>query len=256
MLPIWFPPRTFYTQDLVDDWRGFLDNDEIVGTLFIDLSKAFDSRYRIWVFVGLSLAGLGSICMVTCSVLVLARLDSHFSHLQWSSPGFSIGPLVVYYLMNNLPVEMIKSCEIQLYADDAILYCHGRKADEVRQKLTDSFQTTVQWFRWNRLMVNIKKTHTMFLGRKRRLTELEHLRIEHEGQTLRNEATAKYLEVLIDNKLCWREHIDSVGKKVSRSLGMFRRVNKLLPVKTRKVLFNAIVLSYLDYCSVLCMVQL
>ena len=28
---------------VVDDWRGYLDNDEIVGSLFIDLTKAFDS---------------------------------------------------------------------------------------------------------------------------------------------------------------------------------------------------------------------
>ena len=28
---------------VVDDWRGYLDDDEIVGSLFIDLTKAFDS---------------------------------------------------------------------------------------------------------------------------------------------------------------------------------------------------------------------
>ena len=37
----------YSAQDLVlrvvDDWRGYLDDDEIVGSLFIDLTKAFDS---------------------------------------------------------------------------------------------------------------------------------------------------------------------------------------------------------------------
>ena len=28
---------------VVDDWGGYLDDDEIVGSLFIDLTKAFDS---------------------------------------------------------------------------------------------------------------------------------------------------------------------------------------------------------------------
>ena len=28
---------------VVDDWREYLDDDEIVGSLFIDLTKAFDS---------------------------------------------------------------------------------------------------------------------------------------------------------------------------------------------------------------------
>ena len=66
---------------------------------------------------------------------------------------------------------------------------HGKTVDEVRQKLTVGFQTTNQWFQENRLRVNFKKTktHTMFLGRKRRQRELEHPHIEHDGQPLRNE---------------------------------------------------------------------
>ena len=74
---------------------------------------------------------------------------------------------------------------IQLYADDTIMYCHGKTVDEVKQKLTVGFQTVVQWFQQNQLMVNMKKTHTMFLGRKERHSETEHLCVEHDGQTLK-----------------------------------------------------------------------
>ena len=145
--------------------------------------------------------------------------------------------------MNNLPAE-IMSCETQLYADDTILYCHGKTVDEVRQKLTVAFQTANQWFQENCLRVNFKKTHTMFLGRKRRQCELEEPHIEHDGQPIRNERTAKYLGVLIDDKLNWKQYIDSVAKKVGRNLGILRRVSKHLPMKTRKMLFNAIVLPH------------
>ena len=67
---------------------------------------------------------------------------------------------------------------------------------------------------------------------------------------LRNEQTAKYLGVFLDGKLCWEQHIDSVSKKVSRSLAVLRRVSKHLTLKTRMALYNAVVLPHMDYCSV------
>ena len=67
--------------------------------------------------------------------------------------------------MNDLPA-VVSSRDIQLYADDTIVYCHGKTVDEVKQKLTADFQTVVQWFQWNRLMVNRRPMHSMFLGKK------------------------------------------------------------------------------------------
>ena len=67
--------------------------------------------------------------------------------------------------MNDLPA-VVSSRDIQLYADDTIVYCHGKTVDEVKQKLTADFQTVVQWFQRNRLMVNRRPMHSMFLGKK------------------------------------------------------------------------------------------
>ena len=131
--------------------------------------------------------------------------------------GSILGPLLFIVFMNNLP-STIKTCETQLYADDTILYCHGKTADEVRAKLTEGMQTADHWFQGNCLQVNMKKTHTMFLGGKRKQPELEHIHIIHNGQPLRNELTAKYLGVVIDDKLNWKQHISNVIKKAGRNL--------------------------------------
>ena len=122
--------------------------------------------------------------------------------------GSILGPLLFIIFMNNLPA-VVSSCDIQLpvYADDTIVYSHGKTADEVKQKLTVGFQTVVQWFQQNCLTVNIKKTHVS-------------------------------------------QHIDSVSKKVSRSLAVLRRISKHLTLKTIMVLYNAVVLPHLDYCLV------
>ena len=248
----------FAAHTVVDDWRVSIDNDDIVGSLFIDLSKAFDSIHHQLLLSkldgvgvhGAELAWFQSYLYDRTQCVSIGKARSSFRPISSGVPqGSILGPLLFIVFMNKLPAK-IMSCETQLYADDTILYCHGKTVAEVRQKLTVAFQTANQCFQENCLRVNFKKTHTMFLGRKRRQHELVEPHIEHDGQPIRNEQTAKYLGVLIDDKLNWKQHIDSVAKKVGRNLGILRRVSKHLPMKTRKMLFNAIVLPHLDYCCV------
>ena len=182
---------------VVDDWRGYLDDDEIVGSLFIDLTKAFDSIDHQLMLLKLQNIGVDGIelacfqnylhgCM-QCVAISEAR-----SSLKPISSGVRQGST-----LGPLPA-VVSSCNIQLYADDTIVYCHGKTADEVKQKLTVGFQTVVQWLQQNCLTVNIKKTHSMFLGRKKRCSEIQHLCVKHDGRILRNEQTARYLGVFLD----------------------------------------------------------
>ena len=39
----------------------------------------------------------------------------------------------------------------------------------------------------------------------------------------------KYLGVLLDPYLSWNDHIDYIGRKISATLGMLRKVRKVIP---------------------------
>ena len=57
----------------------------------------------------------------------------------------------------------------------------------------------------------------------------------------------KYLAVLVNETLSWSDHVDYVISKVGKRLGMLQRIKHLLPVNTRKLLINALILPILDY---------
>ena len=59
----------------------------------------------------------------------------------------------------------------------------------------------------------------------------------------------KCLRVTMDERLSWEEYINSVCCVVSSRIGAMKRVKPFLPMRTLKMLYNAIIPPYFDYCS-------
>ena len=54
--------------------------------------------------------------------------------------------------------------------------------------------------------------------------------------------------VNMDERLSWDKHIDSICSKVGAGIGAMRRVKPFVPLATTKMLYNAIIQLYFDYC--------
>ena len=90
----------------------------------------------------------------------------------------------------------------------------------------------------------------MLTRRKRREKKLNEVKVEMRGQLLERSRMVKCLWVLLDIGLTWNDHIEYVRKKCFARLGKLKRWSGVLPSRTKKQVYNALVLPYLDYCSV------
>ena len=63
--------------------------------------------------------------------------------------------------------------------------------------------------------------------------------------------SAKFLGVILDDKLTWKEHVEQLKVKLKRSLGMIRRGKNLLNCHGFKMLYYAQFYSHLNYCIVI-----
>ena len=71
------------------------------------------------------------------------------------------------------------------------------------------------------------------------------------GTILTPVKSAKFLGVILDNKLTWKEHVEQLKVKLKRSLGMIHRGKKLLNCHGLKMLYYAQFYSHLNYCIVI-----
>ena len=82
------------------------------------------------------------------------------------------------------------------------------------------------WLKVNKLSLNIKKTHYMIF-RKRKKDSLN-VKLSIDGELINEVDKTKFLGVLIDNKLTWKQHIAYVSGKIARGIVMIIKARQYL----------------------------
>ena len=61
----------------------------------------------------------------------------------------------------------------------------------------------------------------------------------------------KFLGILIDSHLTWKEHVNNICFKISRVIGVLNRLKSILPLQILVNLYNTMILPYLTYCNII-----
>ena len=104
------------------------------------------------------------------------------------------------------------------------------------------------WFKANKLSLNVKKTNFMIFQNKS--SNYENLEININGSSVPQTNGTKFLGLQIDPHLSWKNHINSLCNKFSKILGIFYRVKSILPCNILMSLYNSLILSALSYCNI------
>ena len=68
------------------------------------------------------------------------------------------------------------------------------------------------------------------------------------GQQLVQSRSTKYLGVIIDDKLSWKDHITYLKSKLSRNCYAIGKLKQYVGISTLKLVYYSLFYSYLQYC--------
>ena len=157
-----------------------------------------------------------------------------------------MGPLLFIIYINDLP-QISRLAKFILYADDANIIITGTSLHEITEELIRITPILVNWVQNNGLALNLKKTNYMLFSRKRVDTSSVQVRID--GTEIGRKHEAKFLGVIIDEKLTWASHIRALRTKMSRYIGVMYKLKKMLPLSVRLQIYQSFVQSHLNFCS-------
>ena len=126
-------------------------------------------------------------------------------------------------------------------------YYSRTKTQLKSQRCIKNYLKIIQnWFQVNSLLINASKTkYVIFHNKKGNISEDWDLSIGEE--CLKRENLVKFLGVIIDEKLTWRDHIDKVISKVSKSLALMRGMKNVLNQEDLKTMYYSFIYPHLTY---------
>ena len=214
-----------------DDWYNGLDLGKLVGVVFIDLKKAFDTVAHDILCRKLEYYGIQQQQLAWFKSYLFNRkqfsrvngVDSPVEGIDVGVPqGSCLGPLLFLIYINDLP-QAVRKSNVSMYADDTSLCHQSSDITQLNEAINSDLAQLERWLKGNKHSLNVMKTHSMLIS-----TKPKHKALENQGESLKlkirdNELEvvqkSKYLGVQIDYTLDWKEHIRTVSSKVSRGVG-------------------------------------
>jgi retron-type reverse transcriptase len=235
--------------------QGF-NHREATGAIFLDVSKAFDTVWHKGLLYKMTGHGLSLPLTQLISSFLRSRKFRIKHQTCRSTPrsieaGVPQGSILAPTLFNIYVADMPTSPGTHLaqYADDTAIIARSRNSDQLGKKLQRAAETVERWFSDWRLAVNPDKSSAV-LFQRRRLTKPDNIIMF--DQDIPWTETAKYLGLLLDERLTWIPHTDQQTAKASAMISslypMFAR-NSRLSVDNKLLLYKTIIRPMMTYAS-------
>ena len=231
-----------------------IENGEYAIGVFLDFSKPFDTIDHKILLDKLDHYGIRG-----CALSWFRSWLSHrFQYATYNGSqsgqqlikcrvpqGSILDPLLFLVYITDLCI-VCKSTEPVLFADDTNLFSSGSNASSLQDGVNNDLAIIAEWLKVNKVSLNIKKTHFMCFSAKNKPSPCISLQID--GEALAEVNKSKFLGVIIDNKLSWKDHISFVCRKVARGIGVIIKARKVLHSESMKWLYYSFIYPYMIYC--------
>ena len=252
--------------ELVDRIRLDIDSGKIPLSVFLDLSKAFDTldhsillqKIKFYGVSGTSLQWFTSYLVNRQQLVDVAGTHSTLINLTTGVPqGSILGPLLFIIHMNDI-YEASKSFHAILYADDTSLYSSlgsfnvnltGNNSDKhtLSIKINNELINIQEWLNINKLSLNVNKTKYMIFHNYHRDIKSCIPDVRINNQSIERVSEFNFLGLTIDEHLNWNAHIQKISNKIAKSIGIINRLKRYLPLSILRTLYNALVLPHFQF---------
>ena len=228
-----------------------------LGAVFFDIEAAYDTVLRPSILRKLFKYGIrGRIGLFIKNFLsgrkFRVRVGNHLSSVFIQQNGVPQGGVLSVALfavaINDIGDELPRAVGRSLFVDDLAVWYSASSARHTARQLQLAVTRLEKWSKENGLRFSTAKTVAVHFCRRR--CSDPHLGIRLYGETIPTQPVAKFLGVLFDRRLTYKEHLKTLRERCFSSLNVLRCVARTsygADRGTLLLLYRLIVRSKLDY---------
>ena len=159
--------------------------------------------------------------------------------------GSILGPLFFIIYMNDKS-KLSGLLFAILYADDTNIFLEGNSYNTIILESNTELLKIESWLVAYRLTLSVSKTHyTCMIFHRSRFKTVDHDLILNFNVV---KHSTKLLGIIVDDQLKWKQHIDYIKNKISKSIRIIYKARNYVNRHTLRNLYYSFVYPYLIYC--------
>lgn len=163
--------------------------------------------------------------------------------------GSVLSPILFNLYCAQIHSVVTKDCKILQYADDIVIYSFSRDIETAKENLITNLQNLNGKLNSLNLHLAPSKCQTVIFTKKRKLPNIV---VTIDNMTVSCVKSVRFLGMILDSKLSWKRHIDTVVSSCEKIFNILRAVSRVWwgsHPTTMKLMYNALIRSHLDYGS-------
>lgn len=218
---------------LSEDAHSSLKRKGITAALFLDAEAAFDQAWHDGIRFKVKQLGIPTRLVRLISSFLSKRTltvkigdkTSNTVNMEAGTPqGACLSPLLYIILVNDIP-NVGPNANIGQFADDISLWANALTFSGSQRYLQKAVDVVEGWCRRWRIKLNGAKSSLIYFHRLRDQPS-EDLSLQLFNEIIRPTSSAKYLGIEFDSKLTFQTHIQTIEKKSSSRLNVFKLLTK------------------------------
>ncbi len=234
------------------------DKREFTLSVFLDLSKAFDTINHNTLLKKLHHYGIRGIALDWFKSYLVRKQFVKYKDYQSATQdltcgvpqGSVLGPLLFILYTNDLP-SCLSNSKSLLFADDTTIYLSGNCRKYMSSKMKADISELIEWFRANKLSLNINKTNFVLFKPKKLVIPDDSLdsdcTLSFGNEEISCLSHTKFLGMELDEYSEWSSHYKSLNSRLSRAIFSMNKVKNVLPTSCMKMLYYSLFHSHLTY---------
>ena len=130
------------------------------------------------------------------------------------------------------------------FADDSTIHTSLNKNINIAPQINNRLSCISRWLQANKLHLNVGKTKYMIFSIKDKPPDLN---LVIGRSFIERTSVKKFLGIYIDEKISFAEHTDKISTKLSRGVGLMRKMKHIVPRSVMKQLYYSFIYSIFTY---------